>query len=187
MRIKEQEGDRSRTQPKYNLWKAYYPLEGGPSQLPLHVAVVVEEIGKEVDCEFKGEEISDEMLARKGNLGDTYALSSSGEGVWERVEYGGDKSRAVTGRLTLFDFLPLKPLAFETTVNLLSGRSVPGELRIRELRFLPSRIEYIGVVSSNITLDDMRRFVAAYPDDLHLLKNSCVTFVDRFLQNHLES
>lgn len=43
------------------------------------------------------------------------------------------------GGVTAYDFLPLDPQSPVTAATLLSGGSVPGELRVRPLRGLPSR------------------------------------------------
>jgi len=59
---------------------------------------------------------------------------------------------------------------------------VPGNLRERELRFLPAGSVYVG--QSDATLEEMREFVASYPDRLSLISNNCVSFVDAFVARH---
>lgn len=122
------------------MFKARYPLEGGPPQVKLHVAIIVQ---------------------------DTASTA------------GKDKEQ---GRLVLFDFLPAEPTALSTTVRLLTAQDVLGNLRERELRFLPPGSVCVG--QSDATLEEMREFVAAYPDRLSLVSNSCVSFVDAFVERH---
>lgn len=129
----------------FKMFKARYPLEAGPPQLKLHVAIIVED-----------------------------ARSAGEEGVREGVDTGR--------RLVLFDFLPKEPTAFETTLRLLTGNDVPGNLRERELRFLPPGSVYVG--ESDATIGEMRGFVAKYPDRLSLVWNDCFSFVDAFVARH---
>lgn len=133
----------------FKMFKARYPLEGGPPQVKLHVAIIIVE-----DARTTGE---------KGGL-------SNGE--------DGDAGR----RLVLFDFLPKEPTAFDTTLRLLTGNDVPGNLRERELRFLPPGSVYVG--ESDATIGEMRGFVAKYPDRLSLVSNNCFSFVDAFVARH---
>lgn len=127
-----------------NMFKARYPLEGGPPQVKLHVAIIVEET--------------------------------------RVVGEGRGRKNKERGRLVLFDFLPEEPTALPTTFRLLTGRDVPGNLRERELRFLPAGSVYVG--QSDATLEEMRKFVASYPDRLSLISNNCVSFVDAFVARH---
>lgn len=122
------------------MFKARYPLEAGPPQAKLHVAIIVQ----------------DAPRAGKGE---------------EQEE-----------RLVLFDFLPAEPAAISTVLTLLTARDVQGNLRERELRFLPPGSVCVG--QSDATLDEMREFVAAYPDRLSLVSNNCGSFVDAFVEKH---
>lgn len=133
--------------PKVKLFKANYPLEGGPPQLRLHVAIIVESAS-------------------------TIEMDST---VFEERE-------AAFRRFVLFDFLPKEPTALPTTFRLLTGQDVEGNLRERELRFLPPGSVCLG--ESDATLEDMRGFVERYPDRLSLISNNCVTFVDAFVTRH---
>lgn len=133
---------------KLKMFKASYPLEGGPPQVKLHVAIIVEDagnIGKE----------NDRIKRQKGESG---------------------------RRLVLFDFLPDQPTALPTALRLLTGQDVQGSLRERELRFLPPGSVCLG--ESDATLDEMRGFVAEYPDRLSLVSNNCFSFVDAFVEKH---
>lgn len=132
----------------FKMFKARYPLEGGPPQVKLHVAIIVED-----------------------------SRSTDEKGGRPNSE-DGDTGR----RLVLFDFLPKEPTAFETTLRLLTGNDVPGNLRERELRFLPPGSVYVG--ESDATIGDMREFVAKYPDRLSLVSNTCFSFVDAFVARH---
>lgn len=131
---------------RFKLFKARYPLEGGPPQLRLHVAIIVQDTLDRQDSKSSSEENS-------------------------------------SSRLVLFDFLPAEPTALLTTVRLLTGGDVDGNLRERELRFLPAGAACVG--ESDATLEDMRGFVKRYPSRLSLVSNSCVSFVDAFLAQHL--
>ncbi len=126
------------------MFKARYPLEGGPPQVKLHVAVIVEDT--------------------------------------RRAGGGSERENEEPGRLVLFDFLPAEPTALPTTFRLLTGQDVPGNLRERELRFLPAGTVFVG--QSDATLEEMRKYVASYPDRLSLISNNCVTFVDAFVARH---
>ncbi|CAM9682665.1 unnamed protein product [Discosporangium mesarthrocarpum] len=155
--------------PRYRLWRAFYPLEGGPQQVPLHVAVVVEEVpGNSTDEDTWPFAVTEQKPVRVSG------------------DDNGDVSRRSCERLVLFDFLPLRPTAFKTTVQLLSGMSVEGNVRERELRFRPTRSQYLGPVARRYTLEDMRQFAMGYPLRLHLVTNSCVTFANKFVERHLE-
>ncbi|CAM9213660.1 unnamed protein product [Ectocarpus sp. 4 AP-2014] len=132
----------------FKMFKARYPLEGGPPQVKLHVAIIVED---------------PRSIGNKGGRPNSE---------------GGDTGR----RLVLFDFLPNEPTAFETTLRLLTGNDVPGNLRERELRFLPPGAVYVG--ESDATIGEMRGFVAKYPDRLSLVSNNCFSFVDAFIARH---
>lgn len=121
------------------MFKARYPLEGGPPQVKLHVAIIVQ---------------------------DTESIGNDNE----------------QKRWVLFDFLPAEPTAFTTTLKLLTAQDVQGNLRERELRFLPPGSVCVG--QSDATLEDMRGFVARYPDRLSLVSNNCVSFVDAFVERH---
>lgn len=122
------------------MFRARYPLEGGPPQVKLHVAIIVQ---------------------------DTWST-------------GKDKEQE--GRLVLFDFLPAEPTAISTTLRLLTAQDVQGNLRERELRFLPPGSVCVG--QSAATLEEMREFVATYPDRLSLVSNNCVSFVDAFVERY---
>lgn len=121
------------------MFKARYPLEGGPPQVKLHVAIIVQDTGS----------------------------------------IGKDKEQ---GRLVLFDFLPAEPTAFSTTLRLFAAQDVQGNLRERELRFLPP--ESVCVGQSDASMEEMREFVATYPDRLSLISNNCETFVEAFVERH---
>lgn len=137
---------------KFKMFKARYPLEGGPPQVKLHVAIIVEE----------------ETRGVAGNDG-------------ERVNNEKD-GHSRSPPLVLFDFLPAEPTARQTTFRLLTGQDVRGNLRERNVRFLPPGSVYVG--RSDATLEDMRGFVTAYPDRLSLISNNCVSFVDAFIARH---
>lgn len=130
---------------RFKLFKARYPLEGGPPQLRLHVAIIVQDVTGRQDSESSSEDNSGSPLI-------------------------------------LFDFLPAEPTALLTTVRLLTGRDVDGNLRERELRFLPTGAVCVG--ESDATLEDMRGFVKRYPGRLSLVSNSCVSFVGAFIAQH---
>ncbi|CAM9422188.1 unnamed protein product [Scytosiphon promiscuus] len=134
---------------KLKMFKARYPLEGGPPQIKLHVAVIVEE-----------------------------AVSVGKKSEQKRKQQGDPGTR-----LVLFDFLPDEPTALPTAFRLLTGQNVRGNLRERELRFLPPGSVCVG--ESDATLDEMRGFVAEYPDRLSLVSNNCLSFVDAFVAKHL--
>ena len=85
-------------------------------------------------------------------------------------------------RLLLFDFLPKEPTALPTTLRLLTGGDVEGNLRERELQFFPPGSVCVG--ESDASLEDMRNFVRAYPDRLSLISNNCFSFVDAFVERH---
>lgn len=129
---------------KLKMFKARYPLEGGPPLVKLHVAIIVQ--------------------------------YTRGEGKDDK------RAKSEQGDLVLFDFLPAEPTAVPTTFRLLTGQDVPGNLRERDLRFLPPGSVYVG--QSDATLEDMRGFVTAYPDRLSLISNNCVSFVDAFIARH---
>lgn len=131
---------------RFKLFKARYPLEGGPPQLRLHVAIIVQ---------------------------DSFDLQDSETSSTEKS----------SSRLILFDFLPADPTALLTTVRLLTGGGVDGNLRERDLRFLPAGAVCVG--ESDATLEDMRGFVRRYPSRLSLVSNSCISFVDAFVEQHL--
>lgn len=133
---------------KLKMFKARYSLEGGPPQIKLHVAIIVEEMG------------------------------SPGKNNGRINKQQGESGR----RLVLFDFLPDEPTALPTAFRLLTGQEVRGNLRERELRFLPPDSVCVG--ESEATLDEMRGFVAEYPDRLSLISNNCLSFVDAFVERH---
>lgn len=102
--------------------------------------------------------------------------STAKSSVWPK------KQKEDRERLVLFDFLPKEPSALPTTLRLLTGRDVDGNLRERELRFLPPGSVCVG--ESAASLEDMRNFVRAYPDRLSLVSNNCYSFVDAFVKMH---
>lgn len=97
--------------------------------------------------------------------------------VWPKKQKEEDGER-----LVLFDFLPKEPTALPTTLRLLTGGDVEGNLRERELQFMPPGSVCVG--ESNASLEDMRKFVRAYPERLSLVSNNCFSFVDAFVEMH---
>lgn len=154
---------------QFRLFKARYPLEGGPSQLRLHVAVIVQDMTGYMETK------------RNQSSGEDAAQDTSGRRAGGRKRTSNERD-AKESRLVLFDFLPREPTALRTTAALLSGGDVAGSLRERSLRFLPRGS--VCVAETNASLDDMRRFVNEYPDRLSLKSNSCETFVDAFVKYH---
>ena len=86
----------------------------------------------------------------------------------------------------LLDFLPSSPEDPETLGILLSGGSVNGELRTKELsRFPPHRGTILSTSPHVLHIDPevlASRLRSTYDTRLQLMGNNCITFVDDCLQ-----
>ena len=76
---------------------------------------------------------------------------------------------------TMYDFLPERPTAADTTLSLLSGRSVPGDIRCRTTAApLDARWRLVG--HTRKSSDDIGAFAQSQPSALALVRNDCWTF-----------
>lgn len=79
---------------------------------------------------------------------------------------------------SIYDFLPQNPTAAATTAALLSGQGVAGSLRVRPLRSPCEAPRWLLVGHTQRSADELRSFVQAQPEELHLLDNSCWTLAN---------
>lgn len=81
------------------------------------------------------------------------------------------------GKCTVLDFLPQEPLELRTALQLISGRSVQGNIRSHEFpRKPPFPRHRLGTLSSDWQ-EDADAFCATFDSRLHLLQNDCKVFV----------
>lgn len=74
---------------------------------------------------------------------------------------------------TAYDFLPVAPTSPLTAARLLTGGTVPGELRVRRLRGLPRhRCYHVGVASLK-AVAQAEAFQTDWNPDLQLFRNDC--------------
>ncbi|KAG5192667.1 hypothetical protein JKP88DRAFT_154832, partial [Tribonema minus] len=81
-----------------------------------------------------------------------------------------------------FDLLPKDPTSLSSAFRWFTLQPIPGELRMRPLKYRPENMLYVG--ASDAGLERMRQFVAAYDDNMVLTSNNCKTFADRFIYEH---
>eukprot|EP00887_Chlorella_sp_A99_P005274 scaffold1.g5274.t1 len=82
-------------------------------------------------------------------------------------------------RILLFDFLPADPTSPFTAALLLTGRTVPGVTRVRELRRLPRwRCVLVGAARHPDPVRAALAFSADYGHELSLTRRHCGHFVD---------
>ena len=138
-------------------------------------------------------------------LGDNYPTQLEHVMVLVRGVEGGGKTPVVV----CYDFLPIDPLAPTTAAALLGGGEVPGDLRVRPLRGVPSRrCWHVGTSTGSIRVDsttseiestsasteletknidvhaDARDFQKRYPSKLSLFgdqKNTCVEHAEALI------
>ncbi|DBA90098.1 TPA: hypothetical protein ACH3X1_003417 [Trebouxia sp. C0004] len=86
---------------------------------------------------------------------------------------------------TIFDFLPNQPNSPLTAAKLLTGGSVKGLLRERQLpKKMTRRCWLLGVSRHTQAVQAARSFNATFPSDLRLFKNDCWTHSEA-LARHL--
>lgn len=121
----------------HRLHQVEMPLEGGPSFLRIHRAVIIEKQSGSI-------------------LGD---------------------------KLELFDFLPCTPREISTAVALLSGGSVEGRIRRKQLSVWPKHCVSVDCITlpENFNGTSIAGAVESkFDSKLNLRTNNCATFVDAY-------
>ena len=78
----------------------------------------------------------------------------------------------------LMDYIPLRPREPETLVNMILGRNVPGEVRIKLCKDATCNNRNIIDLDVNGFLSKAKALQKEYDKDMNLFSNNCMHFTD---------
>lgn len=90
------------------------------------------------------------------------------------------------GVAMILDLLPRYPTRVSTAFAMLSGRTVQGRVRVRQIRWPPSsrvRLAYRRVATTSTDDAALDRFSQSFDTSMHLLNNNCYTFETLCIQH----